>query len=219
MPFQPGNGVFLDCCNRLLLYQVMSACQYYICSPASKQVVQIPRDSTHERSRYAALAFHPLESPHYRVVRFNHWPNYPESDTVTLDLFSLESGKWLSHLMPMETTVKVDLWIKCCVYLNGVLYRSSHSKHLLHFDLNEMNALATELPNMGTADVWGFIGVSRGCLYYSNQDDSTLFVWALEVQHKVSRWILKHTIHINDFVKDCSGGIWCLINNNSWPKP
>ncbi|GKV27899.1 hypothetical protein SLEP1_g37017 [Rubroshorea leprosula] len=219
MPFEPNTRDFLDCCNGLLLFVRGSVPQYYICNPATKQLVEIPPNSMQERSCYAALAFHPLESPHYKVVCFNHWPDFPKSGTVTLDVFSSECGKWLRHPMTLETTVKVATWTKRCVYLNGVLYMLSHSKHLLHFDLNELNFCATDLPEKDKTDVRGFIGVSRGCLYYSNHDGSTLFVWALQVQHKISKWILKHTIRINDFVKDCYTGIWRIVEKASWFKP
>lgn len=82
------------------------------------------------------------------------------------------------------------------------MYRLSHSKHILQFDLNRFTARVIELPEGKKTDIKGFIGVSKGCLHYSNNDGSTLFVWVLveDVCKMSCRWILKHTIHIYDLV-------------------
>lgn len=77
LPFEPARGDFLDCCNGLLLFDEGCTLQYYVCNPATKHCVAIPRDFMLENIIFAALAFDPSTSPHYRVVCFDYSESSP----------------------------------------------------------------------------------------------------------------------------------------------
>ncbi|OMO65091.1 hypothetical protein COLO4_31567 [Corchorus olitorius] len=207
LPFKFNFKNLIHSCNGLLLFVNFvtgSIPQYYVCNPLTKQCIEIPRNIERERlasdcgeelQSFAALAFEPWKSCHYKVVSFNNWRNYCLKKTVNFDVFSSDTGGWVSHTMPLDAPTHELGWIRYAVYLNGVVYRISCEKYLLQFDINKLNARATELPKRDAINTCGFIGVSGNHLHFSSRVDPTLFVWFLE-DH--SRWVLKHSISINN---------------------
>ncbi|OMO65088.1 hypothetical protein COLO4_31564 [Corchorus olitorius] len=207
LPFKFNFYNLIHSCNGLLLFVNFvtgSIPQYYVCNPLTKQCIEIPRniereklasDCGEELQKFAALAFDPWKSSHYKVVSFNYWRNYSLKKAVNFDVFSSDTGEWVSHTMPLDAPIHELGWIRYAVYLNGVVYRISRAKYLVQFDINKLNARATELPKRDAIDSCGFIGVSGNHLHYSSHVDSTLFVWFLE-DH--SKWVPKHSISIND---------------------
>ncbi|OMO76558.1 hypothetical protein CCACVL1_15587 [Corchorus capsularis] len=207
LPFRFNFYNLIHSCNGLLLFVNFvtgSVPQYYVCNPLTKQCIEIPRNIERERlasdcgeqvQKFAALAFDPWKSSHYKVVSLNYWRNYCLKKTVNFDVFSSETGDWVSHTMPLDAPIYEVGWIRYAVYLNGLVYRISRAKYLVQFDINKLNAHATELPRRDAIDTCGFIGVSGNRLHYSSRVDSTLFVWFLE-DH--SRWVPKHSISINE---------------------
>ncbi|OMO65981.1 hypothetical protein COLO4_30844 [Corchorus olitorius] len=210
LPFKFNFQNLIHSCNGLLLFvdfALGSVPQYYVCNPLTKQCIEIPRNIERERlasdcgeqvQSFAALAFDPWKSSHYRVVSFNNWGNYSLNKTVNFDVFSSATGEWVSHTMPLDAPIYELGWIRYAVYLNGVLYRISRAKFLLQFDINRLNACVIELPRRDAINTCGFIGVSGNHLHFSSRVDSTLFVWFLE-DH--SRWVLKQSISI-DYLYD-----------------
>ncbi|OMO76559.1 hypothetical protein CCACVL1_15588 [Corchorus capsularis] len=214
LPFKFNFKNLMHSCNGLLLFVDFapgSVPQYYVCNPLTKQCIEIPRNIECERLAsesdcgeqvqiFAALAFDPWKSCHYKVVSFNNWRNYCLKKTVNFDVFSSDTGEWVSHTMPLDAPIyEYELgWIRNVVYLNGVVYQISGEKYLLQFDINKLNARATELPKRDAIDTFGLIGVSGNHLHYSSRVDSTLFVWFLG-DH--SRWVLKHSLSM-DYIYD-----------------
>ncbi|CAL5342222.1 unnamed protein product [Camellia sinensis] len=222
LPFQPTARDVLDCCNGLLLILHRTSVppsvpsQYYVCNPATKQCVAIPVNPNHLDPIYAVLAFNPVESPpnnsnnnNYKIV----WlASSASTASVThppeLDVFSSVTGKWVNHPVPLQPEPELYgfKWLCKSVYLDGVLYMLSYSRYLLCFDLNadNLNPRAVKLPNKGKALGVGFIGMSKDCFYYSNHVENAVLVWSLDHDHK---WILKHSICIDDLVRFHHGRI------------
>jgi hypothetical protein len=72
--------------------------------------------------------------------------------------------------------------------------------YLIRFDLNAPSDVAIELPHKNAAACHGFIGMSRGSLYYSNHDESGLMIsiWLLEDRCKRDPfWKLTHRISVD----------------------
>ncbi|OMP03458.1 hypothetical protein COLO4_10414 [Corchorus olitorius] len=216
LPFKFTFEDLLHSCNGLLLFVTGSVPQYYVCNPLTKQCIEIPRNIEREKLAidagkklhcFAALAFNPCESSHYKVVSFNYWTTYSSNKTVNIDVFSSGTGEWVSHTMPLDAPVYELPWNRHVVYLNGVLYRLTRSKYLLQFDLNNFSARAMEVPRR--RDVihnYGFVGVSCDRLHYSNLVGRTLFVWFLEDRGKVGSWVLKHSISVDDLYNNYKFG-------------
>ena len=71
------------------------------------------------------------------------------------------------------------------------------SKVLLCFDLNEVNARAIDIPEKERCDNLGFVGTSKGCLYYSNRNGSHFSFWMLEDCLNASQWVLRINIRVD----------------------
>jgi F-box interacting protein len=207
LPFEPARGDFLDCCNGLLLFVEGCTLQYYVCNPATKHCVAIPRDSMLENIIFAALAFDPSTSPHYRVVCFDYSESRPP---VRLQVFSSETGNWTGHETPFGYSKKKCKVVKHCIYLDGALYCISTSKHIICFELNRGNSRAIELPEKERLDPngSGCVGQWRGHLCYSDLVGTAFYFWLLEDRCKNDRWTLVHNINV-----DYLGKLWLQRDN------
>lgn len=228
LPFSfKGNDV-LNYCNGLLLVVNRSSIpvEYYVCNPATKQCVPIPVSSTHLESLYAALAFNPLKSTNYKIVRLARSASIASvAHPPELDVFSSVSGKWVKHLVLLEPELYGFHWITHSVYLDGVLYMLSFAMYLLCFDLkaDNLNAKAIKLPDfVGTGKYpdemrnigCSFFGVAKECLYFADRIGSAVLVWSLEQRCcKAGRWILKHNICIDDLAPPSH----CELFNRPYP--
>ncbi|KAJ6877872.1 hypothetical protein NC651_030577 [Populus alba x Populus x berolinensis] len=97
--------------------------------------------------------------------------------------------------------LKKKLLARRSIYLDGMIYKLSFVvNYLIRFDLNAPSDVAIELPHKNAAACHGFIGMSRGSLYYSNHDESGLMisVWLLEDRCKRDpSWKLTHRISMD----------------------
>ena len=132
LPLQPFSEDLLDCCNGLLLFKSDAFEEYYVCNPMTRQCVAIPRNIRRQKPTYAALAFNPSESTHYKVCCFEH-SGQGRTRHLSLEIFSSETGDWTYYEMPHKLYKRGDIWVKRCVYLDGKLYRLTFSKILLCF--------------------------------------------------------------------------------------
>ncbi|KAL5813389.1 hypothetical protein ACOSQ4_024030 [Xanthoceras sorbifolium] len=192
----------VDCCNGIILLVSISVCRYYLCNPAIKQCVAIPKAHAHTDVKHAVLAFNPHESSHYKVICLHYTDSCCASNPPELDIFSSETRKWIRYAVPVEPPVVYGVaWIKRNVYLDGMLYKLTESKHLLVFDLKSLTARAIELPDKDEPDANGFIGVSKGVFHYANNDGSSFMFWQLDYHSKAGCfWILKYSICIHGLI-------------------
>ncbi|KAM7498517.1 hypothetical protein LguiA_022931 [Lonicera macranthoides] len=233
VPFEnPTANDFQDCCNGLILLvnsfgaavnhlvrnpRKTPPAQYYVLNPATKQCITIPVNTAHIEARHAFLAFDPLESPNYKIVRVQRPPffayeNYP----VELDVFSSDTGEWVRHKVLFSLSVLRFNWSMHSVYLKGVLYFLSSGGYLICVYLNTPNGAvkgaAFELPGQDH-EIYrqayeivfpGYVGVSQGCLYYLNHiGSSSLLIWLFEDDSSEGgNWILKRTINIDNLVRN-----------------
>lgn len=120
-----------DCCNGLILLVRCSVPRYYVCNPATKQCIAVPRAREHVAPYHAALAFNPSESSQFEVIRFICVLSYSASKPPAVNVFSSETG---------------------------MFYELSFSKHLLCFDIKALTAQAIDIPDKDKFDKYGFIG-------------------------------------------------------------
>lgn len=107
-------------------------------------------------------------------------------------------------------------WLKCSVYLDGILYKLMKSKHLLHLDIEAMRADAIELPCTDEIDEYGFIGELKGVLHYANHNGIKLMIWQFDFLCKTDCfWILKHYISIHDLAAKHPAGQNLFVQRDS----
>ncbi|PNT07721.2 hypothetical protein POPTR_013G109701v4 [Populus trichocarpa] len=127
---------------------------------------------------------------------------------VKVDIFSSDTGKWVRRRVMLSTELPhaaadADEYgcIRRSIYLDGMIYKLSFVvNYLIRFDLNAPSDVAIELPHKNAADRHGFIGMSRGSLYYSYHDESGLMIsiWLLEDRCKRDPfWKLTHRISVD----------------------
>ncbi|KAB2631239.1 hypothetical protein D8674_008758 [Pyrus ussuriensis x Pyrus communis] len=130
-----------DSCNGLLLLFNPTTYQFCVSNPITKQHASIPLPvvEAEEADFCAALAYDPVESDHYRVVRISyfHSQQQPTSITTTtpMDIFSSHSRQWVRHGLRLDPTfVEGFKRFKLCrkfFYLRGVLYSLATSGKIL----------------------------------------------------------------------------------------
>ncbi|XP_050221959.1 F-box protein At2g23160-like [Mercurialis annua] len=182
-----------DACNGLLLFFSADG-RYYVCNPTTKQCIAVPYVQRKYRSYVASLVFENFMSPHYKIIRF---PDLKAGcGFIDLDVFSSATGNWVKQKLRIEQSVFSSVeYIVRTVYLNGKLYMQSMSEYLLCFDLDNLIAKAIQLPVAYSKYKFGFIGLSKGQLYYANHDSSKskFCFWILENCF----WRLKHCLSIS----------------------
>lgn len=129
-----------------------------------------------------------------------HVTNSASPPPQLLGLYSSETTTWNRCSLSVEPPVAYGAtWLKCSIYLDGILYKLMKSKHLLHLDIEAMRADAIELPCTDEIDEYGFIGELKGVLHYANHNGIKLMIWQFDFLCKTDCfWILKHYISIHD---------------------
>ncbi|BFG40174.1 hypothetical protein CerSpe_264530 [Prunus speciosa] len=228
----------LDCCNGLVLRYNPSTYQFCVCNPITKQHVSIPTTCLHENEYFcAALAFDPIESNHFRVVRIDYsrqMTSLNSTSTSTpldmvMDIFSSRLRQWVRHGLQLDPMfIEGFKTFKLCrhfVYLRGVLYSLTSSGKILCIDLNTIKARAFDLPHgpedddaddkMGATTMgMGCLGISRGLVCYVKRDSSKTFrFWSYDDRQCTSgsggdQWTLRHSVS----EEDLQGRVrWLLI--------
>jgi F-box interacting protein len=212
LPFMLSSDHYFDCCNGLLLFVRREQREalphyYFVCNTTTRQCVAIPNPRPRTAPFAAAIAYDPAKSPHYKVVRFIYLEE-KTSCPVKLDIFSSDTGKWVRRGVMLSTELPLaaadaDKYgcIRRSIYMDGMIYKLSFVvNYLIRFDLNAPSDVAIELPHKNAAACHGFIGMSRGSLYYSNHDESGLMIsiWLLEDRCKRDPfWKLTHRISVD----------------------
>ncbi|KAL6519888.1 hypothetical protein OROMI_032782 [Orobanche minor] len=185
-----------DCCNGIFLLAADSQ-SYFVGNPVTGQRTAIFISSNHT-----------LEHPEsYTRSSLDATPSNP----LALDNFSSNSGRWSSHVLPLEPHSFYGFeWIKRSVYFDGALYYMSTAMYLVCIDIvilddghQYLKTWAIELPDrdkitieQGKEGLHGCIGCSSGRFYYSNRGtEGAILVWMLVVgKGKNLGWVLKHNI-------------------------
>ncbi|KAM1529331.1 hypothetical protein ACFX1Z_018549 [Malus domestica] len=213
---------YLDCCNGLILFFNLRTCQFCVFNPITKQHVSVPIACAHEREHFcAALAFDPLESNHYRIVRIDYSPQSKSSGcpvptptptlTLMMDIFSSQSGQWARRGLQLDPNFvdgfKTSKVCRHFVYLRGVLYGLASSQKVLCIDLNTVKARAFELPRVlgdddKTGATMGCLGVSKDLVCYVTCDSSKTFrFWSYNDRRESGdQWTLKYSAVWNGWV-------------------
>ncbi|OMO98176.1 hypothetical protein COLO4_14086 [Corchorus olitorius] len=165
---------------------------YYVVNPLTKQFLKIAKPKRNSASyKYAALAYHPAESSHFKIVRFrvNH-----------LDIYSSQTEKWASFRIQLKENVLKAKWVKQSVYFQGSIYRLSMS-HVLRFVDKNHCWVVQEIEIPHTAKIVNeaaCIGLSNGQIKFASSDGLNLKIWELNKQHG---WSLKCSFPCNKISK------------------
>ncbi|XP_027343104.1 uncharacterized protein LOC113855674 [Abrus precatorius] len=200
------NGLILFCHNNGKAKGFThGSYHYYVINPVTKQCVAVLKPSScNAPYSYAALAYDPLESWFFKIVRFQGSRN--------LNVFSSETGLWTTLSFQLPQKVTKSKWQKKSVYSKGAIYRLSSSRQVIkfHVDLQESvekQAVAIDLPCMDDNDYRHNKDISvRGSdVLFIMTVGQNLKVWELVESFTGAgcsfEWILTHTID-NGFLKE-----------------
>ncbi|KAL3530128.1 hypothetical protein ACH5RR_009450 [Cinchona calisaya] len=221
-----------DCCNGLLLFashRHQCPTEYYLFNPATKQRIAVPVNPNHQSETtnnyhcHCSLVFDPsCFDYNYKVIRYvRSARDATISKPMELDVFLSETGEWSSHVVSFEPHNLYGFeWIRRPVYWDGILYYVSLARYLVYIDVlrsADLGARAVELPDKETIDEeCGCIGISSGCLYYSNRHSkrSAMLVWKLV--GNCTGWVLMNSISIDDIVASPPRGK--LVQNSRYSE-
>ncbi|XP_060668046.1 uncharacterized protein LOC107412490 isoform X1 [Ziziphus jujuba] len=149
------SWILIDYCNGLELLFDSSFWQYVVFNPTTKQQSYIPKAFEHSKKFHflVALAFDPIESLHYRVVRMSDakpigkYEQIGPNASLVLDVFSSETGHWVRHRLQLGTifTRNSVLFWRHFTYIRGVLYWMVSSSNILCIDFNNLAKTPTRL--------------------------------------------------------------------------
>lgn len=207
----------LDCCNGLLLFAHPLRPIYYVCNPVTRQCVPVPappsRTSLHGPSFFAALAFDPSESSHYRVVLLSF-----ETNPECLDIFHSHLGKWSTFRPKLPQGSQL---LKQPFYWKGALYGLSMSQNLLRFGLDAMKLSVIGPPDKEIPFGEGYAGVLNGKVSYAIRDPHCLRIWSLEEKNDHSEWCLYYEVLHDNLLNAVNAHMWSSMSRalRDWLKP
>ncbi|KAL3643391.1 hypothetical protein CASFOL_014206 [Castilleja foliolosa] len=199
LPFKPDPDDLIASCNGLLLFVDIDSSRYYVSNPLTRQCVSIPPPPWTQKSRlYAALAFDPSKSSHYKVVRFA-WPT-TQPDMV-LDIYSSADKSWSSHSLQLDPRITTRNMIRPATYFDGAFFRLSVTWHVVRFDVRDQVSVGViQLPSSYKEcnRLMGSMGLLKGSLSYANDCFDMLHIWSLENIYGENIWNLRYKINIHD---------------------
>ncbi|KAH6801609.1 hypothetical protein C2S51_033055 [Perilla frutescens var. frutescens] len=216
LPFCPDPGDFLGCCNGLLLFvninnNTVNQNQYYVSNPWTRQCVSIPPlPLPYQKQKghvylFAALAFDPDRSPHFKIVRFEMLRDRPE---VVLDVYSSAQGSWTRHSVTMGLRFCKNPCIRAATYFEGALFRLSQYYGLIRFgdfdDFATVRRIPLPLSYGECQGIIGCVGVLMGELCYGHGYGGVARIWSLHDHDRAGTWELRNTVNISD---DLSRGV------------
>jgi hypothetical protein len=195
------NGLVLICCKKPVMTDPTSPYlySYHVINFITKQCAffEKPHPKTAHHI-YAALAYDPSKSRHFKVVRFSGFRSLNVFDSKTMD--------WITLKYQLEDRVAKAKWEKRSIYFEGALYRLSMSGHLIRFlvdqEINESARVqAIELPEVAKTSTLRCVGINKGQIHISHSNESSLRIWMLQqdcsrINNKYE-WLLKYTIPSN----------------------
>ncbi|KAA8527866.1 hypothetical protein F0562_035265 [Nyssa sinensis] len=215
--FHSGN--LLDCCNGLLLFcdSNSETAFYHVCNITTNQWVTVPLPCSGMSFPDAALAFDPSESTSFKVVLFP-CPNLNHPKANCLEIFSSETGKWVTSRFHLEESHDKAVWGSQCVYFNGAFFRLSKSKKLFKFVISkhasESNRIRSiDLPCISETNLSQCIGLNNNCLHYAVFDGLNLRIWMLryyscDCDSQKYKWELKHNVRRERLPKSRTSSWW-----------
>ncbi|KAH6801610.1 hypothetical protein C2S51_033056 [Perilla frutescens var. frutescens] len=213
LPFCPDPGDFLGCCNGLLLFvninnNTVNQNQYYVSNPWTRQCVSIPplplpyQKQKRHVYLFAALAFDPDRSPHFKIVRFEMLRDLPE---VVLDVYSSDQGSWTRHTVTMGLRFCKNPCIRAATYFEGALFRLSQYYGLIRFgDFATVRRIPLPLSYGECQGIIRCVGVLMGELCYGHGYGGVVRIWSLHDHDRAGTWKLRNTVNISD---DLSCGV------------
>ncbi|XP_058100114.1 F-box protein At5g07610-like [Magnolia sinica] len=214
LSFFPHNRLhkfcIVDCCNGLLLGQAFqgiteSTLAYYVINPATKKWAALPESPVNNTHTNCMLAFDPLVSPHYTLIRRGFFRG--------VDIFSSKKGMWVHYKVPKELVAHHRSPAPPAVLLNRALHMLSEHNYIVGFDLDGECFRLIPLPSPLPRDPKKCLGVSRGYLHFANYDHSQLQIWMLE-DYDEHKWVLKYQTNIDSLIEKHPRAIRLLSFNN-----
>ncbi|OMO94877.1 hypothetical protein CCACVL1_05746 [Corchorus capsularis] len=171
--------------SKITLAKLMASCNGLVL------ICRVPKPSP-SVCCYAALAYHPAESRHFKIVRF-------QQGLKRMNVFNSETGDWANSPFQLEKDVTKAKRVEQSAYLQGAIYRLSESGHILRFSVDKVVgkkdlARAIEIP--GAIDKSEIPKLHVGlcnerihlAMYYDTKRTNILKIWVLEEDYQ---WSLK----------------------------
>ncbi|XP_010939044.1 F-box protein At5g49610 [Elaeis guineensis] len=187
------NMEVISSCNGLLLCrswvpqggrELRTFCRSwaYVCNPATREWVMVPKGNDRYRFQYLALGFDPRISRHYHVLRvdFQEIPRFM--------IFSTKTNEWVVS----EVSDAKEYHNPQATFFHEIFYATNGLNQVLGIDLEGRVCRRIELP---VSDGIECLGHSGGYLHYMLQGKDEIKVWMLTDYCHVE-WVLKHCISI-----------------------
>lgn len=216
----------MNSCAGLLLcsschYSVLkSMCRYYIYNPTTNQLLTLPKNHHFNRHFFAALAFDPSKSPHYRVF-ICATPTTPSPDLIRFQfmgmtypiqkqfyIYSSETGTWRPSGQPF-ISIRDDYEFTNSVYCNGCVHWITETNSATdtevdntcyYFNLDQERLETMPRPSIGlwsSPKVTSFMGVSQNHLHLVEVYACNNMLNVYEMESNYSGWFLKYKVDLS----------------------
>ncbi|XVF56765.1 hypothetical protein PTKIN_Ptkin06aG0146000 [Pterospermum kingtungense] len=198
----------LQSCNGLLLCESSRRSLYLICNPTTKSFRRLypPSDSYYNflSKFYVSLAFDPLKSPYYKIIRI--WESSQEPSKFNLDLYRSKTGSWDLSIITFDIDEDESIELEHGVFCNGRINWCGYGNESFYFDVeNEcLETMPMTLPTrMDAPEECRYFGESRGVLYLAVTYCKAVCLEfdVFEMATDYSQWNWKKRLNLGDAVK------------------
>lgn len=194
VPVASHNGLLL-CAERpdIGIFPILYPFQYILCNPYTKQWVMLPKPNRDHTIKNVILHSYSTHAFHFKVICLT---TETRNNALDLVIYSSEIGEW------KECTIFCHLGRLCSSYLSILLDGSFYLwsadiwytdvKHLCVCNLEEESVGIVDIPIVPSSNSGiRLLGVSAGCLYYSESNETHFRVWVLIDGEE---WLLRHSV-------------------------
>ncbi|XP_076898601.1 F-box protein At5g07610-like [Bidens hawaiensis] len=201
---QSCNGLLLCCSNR----GTELTRKYYVFNPTTKKFAVLPSviggSSASRTIRFMGLAFHQVDSEHYKVVCIRRANRY--GNMFQIQIYSSDTGKWRISQESFHASYfrSFDYEVNYGVYLNGAVHWIPSGFNLVaYFKINVEQLQTMVLPVMSSWSNGGrryYFGESGGHLHLVQDagNKNPLHVNVYEMLSGYSGWIIKYRVELDE---------------------
>ncbi|KAL8110663.1 hypothetical protein AgCh_026415 [Apium graveolens] len=201
-----SHGLLL-CSDYFLGVLRKSGRDHYVYNPTTNQLATLPRraDDDVSYSLSMSLAFHPSNSPHYKVIAC---AKIPQSELKQFEIYSSETKSW--RVSGQHFTEPVGIRFTRVVYCNGSVYWISdleleaNGADCLFFNLNEERLEKFPKPPIrltSSSRRGSYFGKSEEHLHFIEVGFHAISLHVYELKCDHSGWFVKYQIDLAQLSK------------------
>ncbi|XP_076939817.1 F-box protein At5g07610-like [Bidens hawaiensis] len=212
--YRDRSGIkIVQSCNGLLLCLSSNrgtelTRKYYVFNPTTKQFAVLPSviggSSASRTIRFMGLAFHEVDSEHYKVVCIRRVNRY--GNIFQIQIYSSDTGKWRISQESFHASYfrSFDYEVNYGVYLNGAVHWIPLGFHLVaYFKINIEQLQTMVLPEMSSWSNGGrryYFGESGGHLHLVQDagNKNRLHFNVYEILSDYLGWIIKYRVELDE---------------------